>query len=309
MVSPEVWNVADLKKARLGNADVWCLDHWAPKVQARLGTRILSHRDEPDGSIDTLVVVGGGALIDRAKIWRQEHNRAIRLIAIPVVWGSGAENSPVAVASHNGKKTIYVGEDYLPDIRVVWPELAEDISPERLRQAIGDVWAHALEGFLSPLASDPLRRELAKAIETILSLPLEYHPDWFEVSAQACNAQSRSSVGLVHGIAHTIEGPLRKRFPQKRLGHAALCSVYLWPVLSFNMHNSDKVAELFGAYGLDQHAVLRSTKTLYDSELYLNFLPALEQHWRLILRDPMTRTNCTLVRASHLSFFTERAFP
>jgi alcohol dehydrogenase class IV len=181
---------------------------------------------------------------------------------------------------------------------VVWPELAATIPAERARMACGDVWAHALEGFLSPLAKPELRRELAGLLQEMLRLPLGNDPAWFDVSAQACAAQARSSVGLVHGIAHTLEekGPW---------GHAQLCATYLLPVMRFNLEVSAKPQALLAEFAIDRDAVLRALSALHDPETYRRSLPVLSENWKSVLRDPSTRTNCALVRPQHLDFFTK----
>ena len=93
-----------------------------------------------------LVVIGGGTLIDETKVWRLEQSPELTLIAIPSIWGSGAEASPIAVRNRGGKKDIRVDKKLLPDARAVWPELAATISPERVRFACGDSWSHVQIG-------------------------------------------------------------------------------------------------------------------------------------------------------------------
>ena len=130
---------------------------------------------------------------------------------------------------------------------------------------------------------------------------------WFEPSARASEAQGRASVGLVHGIAHTLEGPLAAEPPAgdgEPYGHARLCSLYLHPVLALNRELSAKFDELTAANGVDGAAVLRVAAELFDSAGFAATLPALEAAWKDVLRDPCTRTNSALVRPKHLAFFT-----
>ena len=198
---PEVWTLAELRAAPLGRTALW-----TTASVARIVRDTLALDDEvPLEEAETLVVAGGGTLIDAAKLRAREQTRPVRLIAIPSIWGSGAEASPIAVGLEGGRKVVHVDPRLLPDVRVVWPELGASVPRERARVACGDAWAHALEGFLSPLASDELRRELAAVITTMLELPIAFDPRWFEASAIACAGQARSSVGLVHGIAHVLE--------------------------------------------------------------------------------------------------------
>jgi alcohol dehydrogenase class IV len=256
----------------------------------------------------TLIAMGGGTLLDAAKIFRAESRPALRLIAVPSIWGSGAEASPVAVAQEGLRKRIRIGERYLPDVRVLWPELADSLPESRARQACGDAWSHALEGFLSPLADSPLRRRIAALLRRMRELPLGRDARWFEASVEACRLQAAASVGLTHGIAHTLEGPLREEQPGYGWGHAALCATFLWPVMSLNLRASDRPAATFAGEGLDPSDALGPARLLFDDDAYGRALEALAARWNEVLRDPCTRTNAVLVRPNALDHFVARAF-
>ena len=293
-----------MREARLGRAALLA----APSVAERAASLSFGRAtglDDLPAELDTLIVIGGGSLIDQAKVWRALQAPGTRLIAIPSIWGSGAEVSPVAVLDRDGAKEIHVGNEYLPDVRCLWPELADTIPKPHARHACGDAWAHALEGFLSPLAGIGLQGELAEVIREMSALPLAADPRWFEVSARACAGQARSSVGLVHGIAHQLEGALRSAYPEAGWGHARLCSVFLLPVMAFNREHSDKWVRLAGEHGIDDQAVLRLLRELHEPEAYAQALDLLDEHWMAVLRDPCSRTNSALVRPASKSFFVE----
>lgn len=243
----------------------------------------------------TLVVAGGGTMLDEAKRFVHDEAPQLRLIAIPTIWGSGAEASPVVVLNRGGAKEIRMGEEYLPHARAVWPEHAGTVPPERARAACGDAWAHALEGFLSPLATEALRDDIAQIVRDMLDTGIGNDARWFELSARAAAAQARSSVGLVHGIAHTLEAATG-------FGHARLCATYLRPVFAFD-RRVEKVEALLRTHGLNGEAIASATAQLFDADDYRATLPQLEQLWPSVLRDRNTRTNATLVRAADLPFF------
>jgi alcohol dehydrogenase class IV len=249
---------------------------------------------------DTLIAVGGGTLIDAAKLRVRAQARPVRLIAIPSIWGSGAEASPIAIGREEGRKVVHMAEELVPDVRVVWPELGETVPPERARIACGDAWAHALEGFLSPLAKDELRRDLAAVIVNMLALPIGYDPRWFEASALACAGQARSSVGLVHGIAHTLEQEGAARW-----SHAGLCATWLLPVMELNLAQSDRMQALLDEYELPLSAIAPKLDELFDADAFTDQREALVTQWKTVLRDPSTRTNVVLVRPAHLQFFQD----
>lgn len=301
------WTFETLKAADLGRAALMT----TPSVSGRageLGIPLLDNDQWPETDIDTLVVVGGGTLIDRCKVWRARHAPGARLVAIPSLWGSGAEASPFAVIDNGEAKQVYTGPGYLPDAYLYWDALAESLPEDLIRNACGDTWAHALEGFLSPLADQETRQRLEKTIALLLELPIGNDPRWFTVSGRACAYQARSSVGLVHGIAHTLEGPLKAKHPTAGWGHARLCATFLWPVMAFNRASSDKWRTLLDAFALPEAAILEKIHALHDPDAFEQALPLLESHWPSVLRDPCTRTNVTMVRPASLAFFSERRF-
>jgi alcohol dehydrogenase class IV len=226
----------------------------------------------------------------------------LQLIAIPALWGSGAEVSPVAVLN-SSKKDIHFSDELIPDHYVVWPELASSAPPALLRYACGDGWSHALEAFCSPLATDGLRSQAAGLMNEIISYPLGFDPRWFDASASACLLQARSSVGLIHGFAHVLEPFLRSA--DRDWGHARLCSTFLWPVLRFNLSRSPKIQSLAETFGLDLSKAENVLRSLFDEAAYNEAMRIAEEHWDSIARDRCSRTNCVLVRRDSLQFFQQ----
>jgi alcohol dehydrogenase class IV len=267
---------------------------------------------EPDQSLGDdvkwLVVVGGGGLIDKAKALH-ESRPELKLVAIPSIWGSGAEASPIIVFPRPGRKDFRVSPAARPDAVVYWPELSESVPLARQRAACGDCWSHALEGFLSPLASPGLRAELAQVIRRLLTLPLSFDPQWFELSALACAGQAMAGVGLVHGIAHTLEAPLREQQPEQNWHHAQLCSIFLKPVMRLNQIGSEKWNQLLTEYQLPEKEIWLTLRALFEPELFRAALPMLHQKWRDVLRDPCSRTNSVLVRPDWLERLESISLP
>lgn len=304
---PETWRLAQLLEARLGRSALLATPAVAQRA-SELPFDRAADLDSLPADLDTLIVIGGGTLMDRAKLWRAEQSPQTRLIAIPSIWGSGAEVSPVAVIDRDGAKEIHVGDELVPDVRCLWPELADGLPGTLARHACGDAWAHALEGFLSPLAEPELQAELAELLGEMAEMALSADPRWFELSARACAGQARSSVGLIHGIAHQLEAPLRSAFPDAGWGHAKLCSVFLLPVMSFNREHSDKWRRLAEQHDLDEATIFGILLELHEPEAYAQALDFVDEHWMDVLRDPCSRTNSALVRPASKAFFLEREF-
>jgi alcohol dehydrogenase class IV len=300
--------VDQLPAAELGRAVVLVTPSVLERAREKLPFETAEGLGHLPQGLDTLIVIGGGTLMDEAKVWRACRAPEMRLIAIPSVWGSGAEISPVAVLDRNGKKEIKTGNEFVPDILCLWPELALTLPNQKARHACGDAWSHALEGLLSPLADSNVQQDLADVIKEMVKLPLVNDPRWFELSARACAGQAQAGVGLVHGIAHTLEGYLRVEFPDADWGHAKLCSLFLWPVIEFNRQNTDKWERLTQQYKLDATAILKKLRELHEPDSYGQVLGKLDQHWMEIIRDPCSRINSSLVRPSSKDFFLEGAF-
>jgi alcohol dehydrogenase class IV len=288
---------------------IWATPSVRTRVESELPLPVLPELQPLPADIGILIVIGGGTLMDEAKVWRLENAPELQLIAIPSIWGSGAEASPVAVRNREGKKDIRVNPKLVPDARAIWPELAATISPELAKRACGDCWSHALEGFLSPLATDELRTGLAALMQRMLSAQSFSDPSWFEWSAQASAGQARSSVGLIHGIAHTLEGIMTANHPGEDWGHARLCMIFLLPVMSFNAQASDKWSHLTEQHGLPSQHILDTLRKLFDSAAYAHVLPVLKENWIPVLRDACSRTNSALVRPASVAFFAESKFP
>ena len=305
---PESWSLEHLLGAQLGRTVLLTTPSVSKRAAESLPFKLARGLDILPNDLDTLIVIGGGTLMDEAKAWRAHHAPGTRLIAIPSLWGSGAEVSPVAVLNRQGKMEIHLGDELVPDIRCLWPQLALSVPDHLARYACGDAWSHALEGFLSPLADSNLQQDLADVIQQMVNLPLGNDPRWFELSARACTGQARSSVGLVHGIAHSLERYLRAEFPGAGWGHARLCSLYLWPVIEFNRQHSPKWDRLTDQYQLDGATILKLLQDLHEPDSYEQLLDLLDQHWMEILRDPCSRTNSALVRPASKTFFMEHAF-
>lgn len=307
MSEPEVWTFERLLKQDREKTCVVCDESVRDKVRKILPYATYSSLELPVEK-ECLIVIGGGTLMDKAKAWRADHASEMKLVAVPSIWGSGAEVSPITVINHEDRKEIRVDERFLPDARVIWPDLSESIPPSGVQAACGDCWAHALEGFLSPLANDSLRKELAALIGDMLAAPIANDPRWFELGARACSGQAQSSVGLIHGIAHTLEIPLARAAPELQWGHAKLCSLFLWPVICFNRQASDKFEKLAGQYGIDSGRIMDVLQGFYCDADFEATMPFLVEHWRDVLRDPCSRTNSTLVRPGSLNFFVEKGF-
>ncbi|WP_171097574.1 iron-containing alcohol dehydrogenase [Ruegeria sp. HKCCD7255] len=257
---------------------------------------------ETPSDAELVVGLGGGTRLDAAKAWRGRNRPDCALLAIPTRFGSGAEANDIAVLDDRGAKTILKGPEFRPEYRAYLPGFLQTLPEDALLWSKGDALTHALEGLLSPLATDALRADLADVLHTMLDLSDSYDAEWFELSALASAGQAQASVGLVHGLAHVLEAPARAELAtmgrEDQLGHARLCSGFLAPVLRYNFTRSDKAADRLKAVGIDRDAVLALANSISTPalDLPLDWPDLIEAHWKSILRDVCTRTNVATVR-------------
>jgi len=64
-----------------------------------------------------------------------------------------------------------------------------------------------------------------------------------------------------------------------------------------NLHSSEKAMELFDEYNLNKESILEKLDAVYSPSDFAYLFPFTQEHWRTILRNPNSRTNCVLVRA------------
>jgi alcohol dehydrogenase class IV len=308
MPIPPETPLAEMAKLPLATTACWASPSVADRVRTRWAFPILPPFKLPPPEIQTLIAIGGGAFLDQAKWHRRHEFPGVRLIAVPSIWGSGAEASRVCVRDVDGKKAIELDDALTPDAHAFWPELAESIPFDRREEAFGDVWAHAYESFLCPLTSEPLLAEASNLLRELQSADTQDPLTCFRLSARACALQAASGVGLIHGIAHVLEGVLRKTDPGGEWHHARLCNLLLWPVHRFNRTHSSKVADRAAQTGFDAATLDDTFRARFKPELYARLVPMLSPHWMDILRDRCTRMNGVLARPAHLDFFTNTDF-
>jgi len=253
--------------------------------------------------VTTLIVVGGGTMMDAAKI--MSLNDGFDVIAIPSVWGSGAEVSPISVFTENGEKKHIMDDRLLPMARSSIPGLVERLSESLVQYGCGDAWSHAVEGSVSPLGILESRATGAALMNEMLEVGLKRDEQWFDFSARACLLQASTGVGLIHGIAHTLEPILGTGQSDGGWGHARLCSTILWPVFDRFIRDTEKWQSFTSEHMVDESAISATLHSLFNRDDYLAIRPHLIEAWKLILRHPLTRINCSLVRSGDIARFTE----
>jgi len=193
---------------------------------------------------DCIIAIGGGSPIDAAKaMWMfYEHpdanftsmslkfldirkrvykfpklGKKAKFVAIPTTSGTGSEVTAFAVITDKQKNMKYPLADYelTPDVAIIDPDLVMTL-PKILTAHTGiDVLTHAVESYVSVVASDYTEGLSMKAIEMVFEyLPQAFHDGtnakarekMHNASTIAGMAFTNAFLGINHSLAHKMGG-------------------------------------------------------------------------------------------------------
>lgn len=223
---------------------------------------------------DTIIAIGGGSPMDAAKgMWLfYEHpevnfddlkqkfmdirkrafkypelGKKSRLICIPTTSGTGSEVTPFAVISNKKEGKKYPLADYslTPTVAIIDPEFTTSL-PARVTANTGmDVLTHALEAYVSVLASDYtdglalqaiklVFKYLKRAVENGKNDP-EAREKMHNASTIAGMAFANAFLGMNHSMAHKIGGIFH-------VEHGLANAILLPYTIRYNGQSPDKLA-------------------------------------------------------------------
>ena len=192
---------------------------------------------------DTIIAIGGGSSMDAAKVmWLMyEHpevnfddikqkfmdirkrafkfpelGKKAKLVCIPTTSGTGSEVTPFAVITDTKENKKYPLTDYAltPTIAIVDPEFAMSMPPRIAADTGIDVLTHAIEAYVSILASDFTdgwaKQAVKLVFENLEKSVLEGDPDarikMHNAASIAGMAFANAFLGMNHSLAHKIGG-------------------------------------------------------------------------------------------------------
>ena len=191
---------------------------------------------------DTIIALGGGSAIDAAKgMWLfyeypdadieglklkfmdirkrtykfPKLGKKCKMVAIPTTSGTGSEVTSFAVISDKKKNMKYPLADYelTPDVAIVDSDLVMSLPKSVTADTGMDVLTHALEAYVSVMASDYTDGLAEKAAELVYKyLPIAYEDGSNEIAREKMHnastiagmAFTNAFLGVNHSIAHKL---------------------------------------------------------------------------------------------------------
>ena len=181
-----------------------------------------------------IIAFGGGSVIDCAKALGARiscPNKTLKdmkgllkvnktlpmLIAIPTTAGTGSETTLCAVItdSKTHKKFVINDFDLIPSYALLDPKLTLNLSPNTTATTGMDALVHAIEAYIGRSTTSTTRKYALSAIKLIFEnletvvkdgSNLQARKRMLKASYKAGMAFSRSYVGYVHAISHSLGG-------------------------------------------------------------------------------------------------------
>ena len=242
------------------------------KVEAEPPARIVDEclQVNEEEKYDVIVGVGGGSSLDVAKaisIMSNNKgnivdydgtglvpNRGLPMILIPTTAGTGSEVTRVLVVTDerdNAKKVIF--SDYLlADIAIVDPLLTLSAPPKVTAEAGIDALVHAMESYVSALATPFSDLMALEAIRLIGESLLRVYGKGSDTVARNAMSLAATLAGMAFtsaglGAVHALAYPLGTEF---HMSHGRSQAVVLPHVLNYNkIGNLEKYARIARAMG------------------------------------------------------------
>lgn len=184
-------------------------------------------------NIKRIIAVGGGSIIDIAKILALKNVTSTKLlferkldiikenelIIVPTTCGTGSEVTNISITEIKAKKTKMglATDELYADYAVLIPELLKSLPHDPFMYSSIDALIHATESYLSPKSnkftevfSVDAIRIIIEGYKTLVNKGLEYRNDIIEdfliASTYAGIAFANTGVGAVHALSYPLSG-------------------------------------------------------------------------------------------------------
>jgi acetaldehyde dehydrogenase/alcohol dehydrogenase len=220
---------------------------------------------------DTIIALGGGSAMDAAKamwmFWEHpdtnffgakqkfldirkrtykiEAAEKTRLVCIPTTSGTGSEVTPFAVITDSEDHTKYPLADYAltPDVAIIDPQFVLSIPGPVAADTGMDVLTHAIESYVSVMASDYTRGLSLQAIKLVFEYlkksvktgDAKAREKMHNASTMAGMAFANAFLGIGHSIAHKVGG-------EWNIPHGRTNAILLPHVIRYNAKDPQKYA-------------------------------------------------------------------
>lgn len=216
-------------------------------------------------SPDVIIAIGGGSAIDAAKgMWLFYENpdanleglklkfmdirkrtykypelgHKTKLVAIPTTSGTGSEVTSFAVITDKKKNMKYPLADYelTPSVAIIDPDFVMTLPKVQTADTGMDVLTHAIEAYVSNMASDFTDGLSEKAFEIVFEYLKEAydHPDNYVAREKMHNASTIAGMAFTNaflGINHSIAHKLGAEF---HISHGRTNAILLPYVIRYN---------------------------------------------------------------------------
>ncbi|MFC0234195.1 bifunctional acetaldehyde-CoA/alcohol dehydrogenase [Vagococcus entomophilus] len=220
---------------------------------------------------DTIIALGGGSAMDAAKgMWlfyekpdteffgaKQKfldiRKRTYKIpsldqtnfVCIPTTSGTGSEVTPFAVITDSETHVKYPLADYAltPDVAIIDPQFVLSVPKSVTADTGMDVLTHAIESYVSVMASDYTRGLSLQAIKLVFEYledsvnnpSLENREKMHNASTLAGMAFANAFLGICHSIAHKIGG-------EYGIPHGRTNAILLPHIIKYNAKDPSKHA-------------------------------------------------------------------